>query len=43
MDEETTRVMWTLYILDRWLSVLMGRPPNITDEAIQLAFPSDAP
>jgi hypothetical protein len=41
VDEKTTRVMWTLYVLDRWLAVLMGRPPTITDEAIQLPLPSD--
>jgi hypothetical protein len=41
VDEASTRTMWTLYILDRWLSVLMGRPPTIADEAIKLPLPSD--
>jgi hypothetical protein len=29
--------------LDRWLSVLMGRPPTLLDEAIRLPLPSDVP
>ncbi|KAI1848846.1 hypothetical protein JX265_001176 [Neoarthrinium moseri] len=37
------RVFWTLYVLDRWLSVLMGRPPTLMDEAIKLALPCDTP
>ncbi|KAH3904310.1 hypothetical protein HBI56_008950 [Parastagonospora nodorum] len=41
-DEPSRRTMWTLYVLDRWLSVLMGRPPTIADEAIRLVLPSDA-
>jgi hypothetical protein len=41
VDEATTRVIWTLYILDRWLSVLMGRPATIADEAIRLPLPSN--
>jgi hypothetical protein len=32
-------VFWTLYILDRWISVLMGRPPSISDESIRLPLP----
>lgn len=40
-DEESRRSIWTLYVLDRWLSVLMGRPPTIADEAIRLALPKD--
>ena len=42
-DEASTRNMWTLYILDRWLSVLMGRPPVLADEAITLPRPRDFP
>jgi hypothetical protein len=42
-DEAFNRTIWTLYILDRWLSVLMGRPPAIADEAIRLPLPSDCP
>ncbi|KAI0133707.1 fungal-specific transcription factor domain-containing protein [Xylariales sp. AK1849] len=42
-DEESKRSFWTLYILDRWFSVLMGRPPTILDEAIRLPFPNDLP
>ncbi|KAG9194372.1 hypothetical protein G6011_04407 [Alternaria panax] len=42
-DEASNRSFWTLYILDRWLSVLMGRPPTLLDEAIRLPLPSDVP
>lgn len=40
-DEVSKRVLWNLYIMDRWLSVLMGRPPTLLDEAITLPPPSD--
>ncbi|GKT52345.1 putative transcriptional regulatory protein [Colletotrichum spaethianum] len=43
VDERGKRVFWTLYILDRWLSCLMGRPPTIMDDAIRLPLPFDAP
>ncbi|KAI0026227.1 hypothetical protein F4780DRAFT_719072 [Xylariomycetidae sp. FL0641] len=42
-DEQGKRAFWTLYVLDRWLSCLMGRPPNILDDAIRLPLPSKAP
>ncbi|KAI9150275.1 transcriptional regulatory protein [Paramyrothecium foliicola] len=42
-DESGRRVFWTAYALDRWMSCLLGRPPAITDEMIQLAPPQDAP
>lgn len=42
-DEASKRTFWTLYVLDRWLSVLMGRPPTLLDEAIRLPLPSDVP
>jgi hypothetical protein len=42
VDERGKRVFWTLYIMDRWLSCLVGRPPNLTDEAMQLPLPVDA-
>lgn len=42
-SEQYLRSFWTLYILDRWLSILMGRPPTILDEAIKLPLPSDVP
>ena len=38
-DEASKRTFWTLYIMDRWISMLMGRPPIIPDEAIQLPLP----
>ncbi|KAF2848513.1 hypothetical protein T440DRAFT_167151 [Plenodomus tracheiphilus IPT5] len=41
-DEASNRTFWTLYILDRWLSVLMGRPPTLADEAIRLPLPRDS-
>jgi hypothetical protein len=43
VDEASKRTIWTLYILDRWLSVLMGRSPTIADEAIRLPLPCDVP
>ncbi|KPM38004.1 hypothetical protein AK830_g8566 [Neonectria ditissima] len=43
VDESGKRVFWTLYVLDRWLSCLMGRPPTIMDDAIRLPLPCDAP
>ena len=43
VDEKGKRVFWTLYILDRWLSCLMGRPPTIMDDAIRLPPPYDSP
>ncbi|KAH7130011.1 hypothetical protein B0J13DRAFT_627143 [Dactylonectria estremocensis] len=43
VDESGTRIFWTLYVLDRWLSCLMGRPPTIMDDAIRLPLPCDAP
>ncbi|KAJ4355863.1 uncharacterized protein N0V89_003884 [Didymosphaeria variabile] len=42
-DEASKRVFWTVYVLDRWLSCLMGRPPTLADEAIRLPLPIDAP
>ncbi|KAK5996500.1 hypothetical protein PT974_01835 [Cladobotryum mycophilum] len=41
VDERGKRVFWTVYIMDRWMSCLMGRPPIITDEAIRLDAPVD--
>ncbi|KAE9579597.1 putative transcriptional regulatory protein [Colletotrichum fructicola] len=43
VDERGKRVFWTLYILDRWLSCLMGRPPTIMDDAVRVPLPNDAP
>lgn len=42
VDESAKRVFWTLYILDRYLSCLMGRPPTIMDDAIRLPLPCDS-
>lgn len=43
VDEASKRVFWTVYLLDRWLSCLMGRPPTVVDEAIRLPLPIDVP
>lgn len=43
VDERGKRVFWSTYCFDRWLSCLMGRPPTITDDAIQLPMPADDP
>lgn len=42
-NERGKRVFWTLYILDRWLSCLMGRSPILLDDAITLDIPTDMP
>lgn len=41
--ETSKRIFWTVYILDRWISCLMGRPPTIMDDAIRLELPHDVP
>lgn len=41
-DERGKRIFWTLYLMDRWLSYLLGRPANLPDEAIQLPLPAEA-
>ncbi|KAM3512639.1 hypothetical protein MY11210_003733 [Beauveria gryllotalpidicola] len=41
-DEKGKRIFWTVYILDRWVSCLMGRPPVIVDDVIRIPLPSDA-
>ncbi|KAK8068695.1 fungal specific transcription factor domain-containing protein [Apiospora phragmitis] len=41
-DEHEKRSFWILYILDRSLCALMGRPPILLDESIYLALPADA-
>ncbi|KAK0707929.1 hypothetical protein B0H67DRAFT_588925 [Lasiosphaeris hirsuta] len=43
VTEKERRTFWTLYILDRWLSCLMGRPPTVSDDAIKLQLPRDSP
>lgn len=40
-NEQFRRVLWTLYVVDRWLSVLLGRSPAIAEEAIKIPLPSD--
>ncbi|KAF1970765.1 hypothetical protein BU23DRAFT_202626 [Bimuria novae-zelandiae CBS 107.79] len=42
-DEASKRVFWTVYVLDRWLSCLMGRPPSLVEEAIRIPLPVDVP
>ncbi|KAK3937956.1 fungal-specific transcription factor domain-containing protein [Diplogelasinospora grovesii] len=43
VDEKGRRTFWTVIILDRWLSCLMGRPPTILDDAITLPLPQECP
>lgn len=43
IDEPSKRMLWTLYILDKWISMLMGRPSIISDEAIRLPLPTFDP
>lgn len=40
-DEHEKRSFWTLYLLDRWLCVSLGRPLTLLDESIHLALPAD--
>lgn len=40
-DERTKRSFWTLYVVDRWLGVVMGWPPAIGDDAVQLPLPQE--
>lgn len=42
VEERGKRIFWTLYVLDRWVSCLLGRPPAIADESILLPLPLDA-
>ncbi|KAL2014342.1 hypothetical protein VTN00DRAFT_1867 [Thermoascus crustaceus] len=37
--EQRKREFWNIFILDRWLSCLTGRPSSITNEAITLDLP----
>ncbi|KIV99698.1 uncharacterized protein PV09_08631 [Verruconis gallopava] len=41
VDELGKRIFWTIYILERRLSILMGRPPLISDLAIKLRPPEN--
>lgn len=43
VDERGRRVFWTLYLLDRWVSSILGRPPAISDDVIRLPLPVDSP
>lgn len=43
VDDKGKRIFWTVYVLDRWLSCLMGRPPIISDDAVRIPAPADAP
>ncbi|KAK4194169.1 hypothetical protein QBC40DRAFT_188789 [Triangularia verruculosa] len=40
-DEAEVRTFWTLYIIDTWLSCLLGRTPSIPDDGISLRSPSE--
>lgn len=42
-DESTRRLFWTVYCLDRWIGCVLGRPPMISDDAIQVGEPEDDP
>lgn len=43
VDERGKRIFWTLYVLDREVSALLGRPPAIPAESVLLSFPVDIP
>ncbi|KAK4173064.1 hypothetical protein QBC36DRAFT_336580 [Triangularia setosa] len=40
-DEAEVRTFWTLYIIDSWLSCLLGRTPSIPDDGISLRPPRE--
>ncbi|KAM7185715.1 Fungal specific transcription factor domain containing protein [Rhypophila sp. PSN 637] len=42
-EESRRRTFWTVYILERWLSCLMGRPSSIAEEAVNLPVPEQVP
>ncbi|KAK3381097.1 hypothetical protein B0H63DRAFT_474897 [Podospora didyma] len=42
-DEKSRRTFWTVYILDRWLSCVLGRPPTIPDDSIHVDEPRYCP
>ena len=43
VEEAGKRVFWSIFVLDRWLAMLMGRPSSLPDESIRLPLPTDAP
>ncbi|KAK4119083.1 hypothetical protein N657DRAFT_582479 [Parathielavia appendiculata] len=42
-NEIGVRTFWTVYVLDRWLGCVMGRPPTTPDDAITLPLPREYP
>ncbi len=40
-NEHRRRVWWTLYIIDRKLSVIMGAPLSVSDEDIDISLPEE--
>ncbi|KAL2133218.1 hypothetical protein VTI74DRAFT_2727 [Chaetomium olivicolor] len=42
-SEVAVRTFWTVYVLDRWLGCVMGRPPTVPDDAITLPLPRECP
>ncbi|KAL2158794.1 hypothetical protein VTH06DRAFT_3986 [Thermothelomyces fergusii] len=42
-SEIGVRTFWTVYVLDRWLGCVMGRPPSTPDDAITLPLPRECP
>ncbi|KAH8172329.1 fungal specific transcription factor domain-containing protein [Sarocladium implicatum] len=42
-EESGKRVFWTVFVLDRWLAMLTGRPPSIPDGSVRSPMPLDAP
>ncbi|SPQ23514.1 350fac74-ea02-4724-bed3-172135972bed [Thermothielavioides terrestris] len=43
VNEVSVRTFWTVYVLDRWLDCIMGRPPSTPDDAITLPLPREFP
>ncbi|KAK4168374.1 high-affinity nicotinic acid transporter [Cladorrhinum sp. PSN259] len=38
-DEADVRTFWTLYIIDRWLACILGRPVKIPEQDVSTALP----
>jgi hypothetical protein len=42
-NEIGVRTFWTVYVIDRWLGCVMGRPPTTPNDAITLPLPRECP
>ncbi|KAK4228688.1 high-affinity nicotinic acid transporter [Podospora fimiseda] len=40
-DEHDVRLFWSLYVIDRWLACILGRPCKIADDEIETRLPQE--